>query len=131
MARSKIEKFPDAHAHLAEALSPDRHPARRSLVWPRRDLREKAESQLADAEERLDEAVDHATLAVSVLEHDGDTLSSSYTSALNNLAWVYVDAGRFSDSVRVLRRGGRRDEADQAGGRRSPYARHPEQSGAQ
>jgi eukaryotic-like serine/threonine-protein kinase len=94
-------KFPDAHAHLTEAR---KQIAR--LAAPSSGLVAtcaKAESQLADAEERYDEAVDHARLAVRVLENDGDTLSTSYTSALNNLAWVYYDAGKFSDSVSALR----------------------------
>jgi eukaryotic-like serine/threonine-protein kinase len=93
--------FPGAHAHLAEAR---RQIAQ--LAAPSSGLVAtcaKAESQVADAEERFDEAIEHARLAVSVLEEDSDTLSTSYTSALNNLAWVYYDAGQFSDSVRVQR----------------------------
>ena len=94
-------KFPDAHAHLDEAR---RQIAK--LAAPSSGLIatcEKAESQLADSEERFGEAIDHAELAVKVLEKEGDTLSSGFTSALNNLAYVYEDAGRFNDSVRVLR----------------------------
>jgi serine/threonine protein kinase len=105
-AESAVEarKSSDAHAHLTEAR---KQIAR--LAAPSSGLVAtcaKAESQLADAEERFDEAVEHARLAVRVLEEDGDTLSTSYTSALNNLAWVYHDAGLFSDSVGALRQAG-------------------------
>jgi serine/threonine-protein kinase len=94
-------KFSEAHAHLAEA----RQQIAR-LAAPSSGLVAtcaKAESQLADSEERFGEAIEHARRALKVLEDDRDTMSTSYTSALNNLSYVYSDAGRFNESVQVLR----------------------------
>jgi tetratricopeptide (TPR) repeat protein len=65
-----------------------------------------AESELADGEERYDAAVEHAHRAVTLLEEEGNTASTRYTSAVHNLAWMYNAAGRFHDAVAAQRKVG-------------------------
>jgi tetratricopeptide (TPR) repeat protein len=63
-----------------------------------------AETLLAGAEGRFDDAVEHAARGVRLLETAGNTFSTRYTSALNNLAYAYMDAGRHREAVAVQRR---------------------------
>ena len=71
-ARQEIEDraFPSAHEHLAEA----RRQLGRLSAPPTNLLVECAiaDSELADGEERFDAAIDHAKIAVTMLERDGN-----------------------------------------------------------
>jgi tetratricopeptide (TPR) repeat protein len=96
--------FAAAHAHLAEArrqIGRLAAPASGLLVEC-----EIAESELADAEERFEAAVDHASRGVALLEEEGNTASTRYTSALHTLARMYNDAGRYGDAVAAQRKVG-------------------------
>lgn len=102
-ARSAVEErvFANAHAHLAEArtqIDRMRRPPTNLLVECAI-----AASELASAEERFDAAIDQAVQAVTWLEREENTASVRYITALNNLAYIYRDAGRFTDAVRVQR----------------------------
>jgi serine/threonine-protein kinase len=91
-----------ARTHLSEGL---RHVTRLKAPSPGL-LVECAvgETRLAVAEGRFDDAIGHATRGVTVLEEAGNTLSTRYTSALNNLANAYSQAGRHREAIRVRRK---------------------------
>ena len=57
------------------------------------------ETRLAVLERRFDEAVVHAGRAVDLIEADGETDTTRYTSALNNLATAYMGADRMRDAL--------------------------------
>jgi serine/threonine-protein kinase len=99
-----VNDFAAAHVHLAEARRQiARLPA--STTGPVVEC-EISESEVADGEERFDDAVEHANRAVTMLEREGNTASTRYTSAVHNLAWMYNAAGRFGDAVAAQRKVG-------------------------
>ncbi|HEX2455806.1 MAG TPA: protein kinase [Vicinamibacterales bacterium] len=63
-----------------------------------------AETSLAVAERRYDDAVRHASGAVTLLEQAGNTRSTRYTSALTNLAVTYSTVGRLQEALTAQRR---------------------------
>jgi serine/threonine protein kinase/tetratricopeptide (TPR) repeat protein len=63
-----------------------------------------AETSLAEAERRYDDAVRHASSAVALLEQAGNTRSTRYTSALTNLAVIYATAGRLPEALAAQQR---------------------------
>jgi serine/threonine-protein kinase len=91
-----------ARTHLSEGL---RHVTRLKAPSPGL-LVECAvgETRLAGAEGRFDDAIGHATRGVTLLEQAGNTLSTRYTSALNNLGNAYSQAGRHREAIRVRRK---------------------------
>jgi serine/threonine protein kinase/tetratricopeptide (TPR) repeat protein len=62
------------------------------------------ETELATAENRVDDAVRHAREAVQLLESEGITGTTRYTSALSNLASAHIGAGQHRESVAVLQK---------------------------
>ena len=63
-----------------------------------------AETNLALAERRFDDAVRHAETAVKLLEQAGTTTTTRYTSSLDNLAHAYSSAGRLPQALATQRR---------------------------
>jgi len=92
-------KIEAARQHLAEAA---RH-ARR-LPGSAGGECATAETRLAMLERRFEDAIGHAHRAVTQLENDGETDSTRYTSALNNLATAYMAAERFDEALAAQER---------------------------
>jgi tetratricopeptide (TPR) repeat protein len=104
MAYDSVEArdLDQARAHLSEAA---RQVAR--MDDPPVDLLVECAvgaTMLAEAERNFDEAIEHARHGVELLERSGDTSTTRFTSALNNLAHAYGAGGRLRESIATQRR---------------------------